>query len=159
MYLLENVLIYYNYRMIILIVFFALFSVFSHEGALYWDMECSTLLDQDLYQSLDDDSFLDEQLMIKLYITEASPRPSGKEPTVQQTSTNKQFTYMQTKFLISLMQNQLVEDGDDLPKSIQETNNCVYKRKGRKKKMWQEVANKLPGAFNEYFEWERVARK
>ena len=29
------------------------------------------------------------------------------------------------------MQNQLVEDGDDLPKSIQELNNHVYKERGK----------------------------
>ena len=76
--------------MIILIVFFALFSVFSHDGTLYWYMECSTLLDQDL------------GLQVKNHLT-----------------------YAQTKFLISLMKNQLDEDGDDLPKSIQELNNHV----------------------------------
>ena len=100
---------------------------------MYWDIECSTLLDQDLYRSPDDDSlFLDKQLLIKLHITEVSPRPSGEEPTVQQTPTNKQFMYMQTKFLVSLMQNQLVEDGDDLPKFIHELNNRVYQGTGRK---------------------------
>ena len=84
--------------------------------------------------------------MIKLHITKMSPWPSVEEPTVQQTPTNKQLTYTQTKFL---MQNQLVED--DLPKSIQELNNCVYEETGIKN-MQQEVANRLSEEFNEYFE-------
>ena len=59
--------------------------MFSHEGALYWNMECSTLLDQDLYCNPGEDLFIDEQLTIKLDTTEVSPQPSGKEPTVQHT--------------------------------------------------------------------------
>lgn len=72
---------------------------------------------------------------------------------------NESFTRDQTLFLIDLMRQKLVEDGNELPKTLKELNTKVKMGKGSKKMMWKEMAGKLSEHFKESFDPDKVARK
>lgn len=95
-----------------------------------------------------------------------TPPPSHSEPDpVLDTSDtnsipkNDRFERKHTLFLISLMEAEIRKNEDGLPKSIADLEKRMRLGKGKKKAMWQNLADKMTEQFSEIFTFERVARK
>ncbi|KAK5859381.1 hypothetical protein PBY51_020940 [Eleginops maclovinus] len=82
----------------------------------------------------------------------SSPSPS---PLPANEGSNKD----QTLFLIDLMRQHLVAEGEGLPRTLQDLNTGLKSSRANKKVLWKETAVKLAGHFLQSFCPDKVARK
>ncbi|XP_062398358.1 uncharacterized protein LOC134088417 [Sardina pilchardus] len=75
---------------------------------------------------------------------------------VVQVKENESFNKDQTLFLIDLMRQLVITEGEGLPKTLEELNGRL---KSAKKRLWEDAAEQLSSHFLEYFNPDVVARK
>ncbi|XP_041956500.1 uncharacterized protein LOC121715148 isoform X2 [Alosa sapidissima] len=78
---------------------------------------------------------------------------------IVQVKENESFSRAQTLFLIDLMRQHVITEGEGLPKTLEEMNGRLESATADKKRLWEDAAEQLRSHFLEYFYPDKVARK
>ncbi|KAG5281498.1 hypothetical protein AALO_G00072920 [Alosa alosa] len=78
---------------------------------------------------------------------------------IVQVKENESFSRAQTLFLIDLMRQHVITEGEGLPKTLEEMNGRLESATADKKRLWEDIANQMSSHFLEYFYPDKVATK
>lgn len=87
-----------------------------------------------------------------------SPQFVAAAPVVQ-LQENEGFSREHILFLIDLMRQHVITEGEGLPKTLEELDDRLKSAMANKKRLWEDASKQLSSQFMEYFYPDKIAKK